>query len=326
MTAQGKAGIAPVVSVLMTCFNRARYLPAAIESVLAQSFQDFELLISDDASTDGSLELAMEWAARDSRIRVSGNAAQLGDYPNRNQVASLARGEFIKYLDSDDLMYPYCLDVMVSLMRSNPAAGMGISLLRRHTGGPCPMLLTPRMSYQREFLGAGLFSGSPGAAIIRRDLFDSVGRFPLAGNASDDLFWLSACAKTDVLLLPADLTWYRIHPERQSSQRRSADDYFVVAKAAWESLESPDCPLLPDERTSAKNAVAARLAKHMARDVARGNLRRALRRYRASGIKASQLARHLRPLKLDAMMGTPVADDGSFLIPDWVRRPSQSAE
>lgn len=316
----------PAVSVLMTCRNRAEFLSAAIESVLAQSFGDFELIVSDDASTDGSLDVARAWAARDERVRVSANSVRLGDYPNRNHVASLARGEFLKYLDSDDLMYPYCIEVMVTLMRNEPRAEIGLSLLRRHTGGPVPMLLTPRMSFQREFLGSGLFSSGPGAAIMRRETFERLGGFTNAGNASDDLFWLEACANVNVLLLPADLTWYRIHQGRASNDLSASEDYFAVSSAAWNAISSPSCPLTAEERERAKDAIAVRLAKRMLRDLGRGRIQRAARRFRRSGIPVSEFVKHVRPLELDALAGTPLSSAGHFLIPDWTRFGATTAD
>ncbi len=82
----------PLVSVLITVFNRECYLAAAVDSVLAQTMQDFEIVIVDDCSTDGSVDIARAYAARDPRIRFFRNDRNLGDYPNRNKAAGLATG------------------------------------------------------------------------------------------------------------------------------------------------------------------------------------------------------------------------------------------
>ncbi len=147
----------PAVSVLMTAYNRERYVGAAIESVLAQAFPDFELIVVDDASSDGTVEVARTYARIDPRVRVHVNGRNLGDYGNRNHAASLARGRFLKYHDSDDLMYPHCLATCVPLLGAERRAAFALSAGGYWPGGPCPMLSTPRMSYQREFLGHGLF-------------------------------------------------------------------------------------------------------------------------------------------------------------------------
>ena len=185
---------APAVSVLMTAFNRERYVAEAIESVLGQTFEDFELVVVDDASHDRTVDIARKYEA-DPRVRVVVNERNLGDYPNRNRAAALARGAFIKFHDSDDVMYPHCLAAMVEPLRAEPGAALALSSGWHWPGGPCPMLLTPRLAYQREFLGQGLFMCGPAGALIRTDVFRSLGGFPERGAASDYVFWLKACAR-----------------------------------------------------------------------------------------------------------------------------------
>ena len=100
---------APTVSVLMTSYNHEQYIGAAIESVLASTFADFELIVVDDCSLDQTAALAHQYARTDRRIHVVTNDKNLGDYPNRNQAASYATGTYLKYLDADDLLYPHSL-------------------------------------------------------------------------------------------------------------------------------------------------------------------------------------------------------------------------
>src|ERR1017187_7004523 len=92
----------PKVSVLIPNYNHARYLPAAIESVLQQDFRDFELLISDDCSNDGSAGIIASYAAKDSRIRFQIHPANLGMVRNWNWCLAQARGEYMKFLLADD--------------------------------------------------------------------------------------------------------------------------------------------------------------------------------------------------------------------------------
>src|SRR5262249_30288951 len=109
---QARVTSAPPVSVVMTAYNREDLIAASIDSVLAQTFADFELVIVDDCSSDGTAEIARAYERTDARVRVVVNEQNLGDYPNRNRAASLVRGSLFKYHDSDDLMYPHCLAVM----------------------------------------------------------------------------------------------------------------------------------------------------------------------------------------------------------------------
>ncbi|MEI7702826.1 MAG: glycosyltransferase family A protein, partial [Planctomycetia bacterium] len=115
------------VSVLMTVYNREKYLSDAIQSVLASTFQDFELLLLDDGSRDRSVEIARHWEMQDQRVRLHVNQKNLGDYGNRMQAASLARGTYIKYVDSDDLIYPHGIEVMVRNMERHPEAAVAIA-------------------------------------------------------------------------------------------------------------------------------------------------------------------------------------------------------
>jgi glycosyltransferase involved in cell wall biosynthesis len=113
----------PRVSVLIPTYNYARYLPEAIESVLEQDFQDFELIIVDDCSTDNTREVVKPFCARDPRVRFAVNTTNLGMVNNWNHCLNQARGEYIKFLFGDDkLWHPQALSKMVGLMERHPSA------------------------------------------------------------------------------------------------------------------------------------------------------------------------------------------------------------
>jgi glycosyltransferase involved in cell wall biosynthesis len=96
----------PVISVLTTVFNAGCFFEPSIRSILNQTFRNFEFLIVDDASTDGSAELAEAWAAKDPRIRVIRNSENRGQTACLNQGLELARGRWIARQDADDLSHP----------------------------------------------------------------------------------------------------------------------------------------------------------------------------------------------------------------------------
>ena len=112
----------PIASILTTVYNREKYIAACIDSVLASSYQDWELIIVDDVSTDASVAIAQSYEQKDPRIKVYVNEKNLGDYPNRNKAASYAKGKYLKYLDADDIIYPHGLEVMVHTMEQFPEA------------------------------------------------------------------------------------------------------------------------------------------------------------------------------------------------------------
>ncbi len=252
---------APLVSVLLTTYNRDAFLASAIESVLAQTFTDFELLILDDGSTDRSVEIARAYERLDSRVRVVVNEHNIGQFENRNRAAELARGSLLKYHDSDDLMYPHCLSVMVSMLQAEPGAGFGLSSGRDGPAARARCCSRRAMAYQREFFGEGLFFCGPSGALFRSEVFRRAGRLSDEGVASDHLFWMRACKTVNVLLMPADLFWYRLHPAQEFQSAKGQHEYARVPGLVWRALDEPDCPLTPEEREQAKRNRAYHLAR-----------------------------------------------------------------
>ncbi|MDP1569804.1 MAG: glycosyltransferase family A protein [Vicinamibacterales bacterium] len=314
-------GPAPVVSVLMTAYNRERYIAASIESVLAQRFADFELVITDNQSTDGTLAIARAYEARDPRVRVVVNERNLGQFGNRNRAATLARGRYLKYHDSDDLMYPHCLEQMVSHLEAEPRAGFALSTAWAWPGGPMPMLLSPRQCYEREYLGFGLFMCGPACGLFRADVFRALGGFDEDGVHADHLFWLRACARHSVLLLPADLFWYRTHAGQEFLSPRAAREYARLPGRVWDALASAECPLDGDDLEQARRNHAWGVAKHTWRDVRAGRLGLAVYRLRQSQMSLVDLARYVRRPRRHEMAGVPLDANGDPPSPAWVRLP-----
>jgi glycosyltransferase involved in cell wall biosynthesis len=310
---------APAVSVLLTTYNRESFLAPAIESVLCQTYENFELVIVDDGSTDRTVEIARSYERLDSRVRVLVNERNLGQFRNRNRAAELARAPLLKYHDSDDLMYPHCLSVMVPMLLSEPRAGFGLSSGSRWSGGPCPMLLTPRMAYQREFFGEGLFFCGPAGAIFRAEVFRELGGFPEEGVASDHLFWMRACKTISVLLMPADLFRYRLHPAQEFQSAKGRQEYARVPGLVWRALQAPDCPLTSDEREQARRNRAYHTARRTLEDLRRGRWEFAWNRLRYSNMGPADWLRYLRRPRRDAFAGTPLGPDGEFIIPGWAQ-------
>lgn len=113
----------PRVSIVIPVYNREKYLGIAVESVLRQTYQDWELIISDDGSTDSSLEMALFWANHDSRIKVL-TAKHKGAVHALIAGFNAAKGEFIGQLDSDDLLEPEAVELTVKALDKHPEWGM----------------------------------------------------------------------------------------------------------------------------------------------------------------------------------------------------------
>lgn len=109
----------PAVTVLMPVYNADRFVAQTVDSVLAQSFGDFEFLIINDGSTDGSLDILQTYARRDSRVRLV-SRPNTGYVIALNEGLELARGEFVARIDADDLAAPRRLELQVARMRAEP--------------------------------------------------------------------------------------------------------------------------------------------------------------------------------------------------------------
>jgi len=217
----------PLVSVLMTAYNREQYIADAIESVLASTYEYFELLIVDDCSTDSSLEIARGYAKTDNRIVVYANEENKGQFPNRNYAASLAKGKYIKYLDSDDIIYPHGLAVMVWAMEKYPEAGIGFTFNEFGDDSRLPILLSPLEAFRYHFTKAGLLYVGPSGEIFNADYFKSINGFANYGVASDYEFNLRAAASRSIVLFNRDLIWWRTHDGQEFEKGNKGVEYIV---------------------------------------------------------------------------------------------------
>src|SRR5262245_7467930 len=116
----------PTVSVVTPFYNTADYLEECIESVLAQTYRDFEYVLVDNCSTDGSSEIAARAAGRDPRVRIVRNATLLPQVPNYNHaLRQMAPGSrYCKLVQADDALMPRCLEEMVALAEAHPSVAM----------------------------------------------------------------------------------------------------------------------------------------------------------------------------------------------------------
>ena len=239
----------PMVSILTTVYNREAYLAECIESVQAQRFTDYEHILVDDGSKDASVDIAKAKAVSDPRILVHVNETNLGDYPNRNRAASHARGTYLKYLDADDMLGRWTLDMMVDAMKMHPEAALGLvdySMPAPHW----PEQLSPEQAFARFYSGkTDIFKRSPLSAIIRRDAFESIGGFTGRRMVGDFEMWHRLAEQYPIVLIPHALSFYRKHDDQEMSHHRSdpiwAFRYLIIS---LEQLSRTGCPLDVDHR------------------------------------------------------------------------------
>lgn len=237
----------PLVSVLMTAYNSEKYIEEAISSVLASTYSNFELIVVDDCSNDKTLTIARKFALNDERVKVHTNEKNLGDYPNRNKAASFAKGKYIKYLDSDDIMYPHCIDVMVRAIEMFPEAGFGLSSMP-DPDKPYPVLLNAREAYLENFNGYGHFLRAPGSGIIKLEAFNKVGGFSGERMIGDADLWYKMALYYPLVKMSTFLYWDRQH-ENQERQSSYAKQYPKLQKMIIDRyFNHPDCPLSEKEK------------------------------------------------------------------------------
>ncbi|HEX4958207.1 MAG TPA: glycosyltransferase family 2 protein [Lacibacter sp.] len=209
----------PLLSVLMTSYNREQYIGEAIESVLASTFTDWELIVVDDGSKDQTVAIARSYAAKDPRIHVYVNEQNLGDYKNRNQAATYAKGDFIMYVDSDDMILKDGFERCINAMQQFPEANFGMQL---HGEERVPFFMEAKQAMEQHFFQQPFLMIGPGGTILRRRFFESIGKYPvLYGPANDMYFNLKATAAAGVLLLPFTFNFYRIHEGQEQNNKYS---------------------------------------------------------------------------------------------------------
>ena len=233
----------PLVSVLMTVYNREHFIREAIESVLASTYTNFELIITDDGSTDQSVLVAREYEAQDKRIHVYQNEKNLGDYPNRNKAASYAKGKYLKYLDSDDIIFPWGLQAMVFCMEKEPTAAMGFAS-NMNFNITYPVLFSSREAYLQYYFKNCLFCIGPTGTIIKKEIFDLLGGFSGEQFMGDTEMWLRIAQKNSVISMPSNLFYWREHEGQQIVEEKKnfkieAIRHFLDRKM----LKDANCPL-----------------------------------------------------------------------------------
>ncbi|HUY31711.1 MAG TPA: glycosyltransferase [Pirellulales bacterium] len=204
------------LSVLMPVYNAERYVAEAVESILAQTFGDFELLIIDDGSTDRSAEILVRYASREPRIRLT-RRPNTGHLAALNEMLARARGEFVARMDADDVALPDRFERQLAYLRTHPEClAVGCALANIDEDGD--LLCEERLPLDHDEIDRQLLRGQGGlshpAAMIRRAaLVELSGYRPPFYGAEDKDLWLRLAERGRLANLPEVLMKYRVHAE-----------------------------------------------------------------------------------------------------------------
>lgn len=280
----------PLVSVLMTVYNREIYIRQAIESVIASTYGHWELIIVDDRSSDASVVIANSYTEKDKRIKVYVNEKNLGDYPNRNQAASYAKGKYLKYVDADDMIYPNGLEILVYYMEQFPEAGYGLCSLPQDEFRIFPFSLSPSEAYQRHYFEQDLFHKAPLSAIINREIFEKAGKFTGKRMLGDFEMWHLLSQKYPVVLMPHGIAWYRKHDEQEMADHRSDPMHpFRYMLLAEKMVASDLCPLSREEKQKALMVLKNKKAKAIVSAGKHHSIKKSMEMKKAGEINAFQI-------------------------------------
>jgi glycosyltransferase involved in cell wall biosynthesis len=221
--AQAQRSSAPTVSVILPTFNRLRFLRPALESVYAQTFTDWEVVIADDGS-DPETRQYLRSQAIDPRVRVvwlphSGNPAAV-----RNAALREARGEYVAFLDSDDVWLSAKLELQVSALRDSPETQWSYTQFNQidSVGEPINIERTSRWQFYEGQVFEDLVTLKAGiptpAVMVRRRLLEGLGGFDARQGLHEDYdLWLRLAMRHEVRVVKQLLVSLRDHNEHFSS-------------------------------------------------------------------------------------------------------------
>lgn len=252
----------PVVSVLMPVYNAEGYVKEAINSILNQTFKDFELVVLNDASGDSSKDAILSF--QDTRIRYIENEQNKGLSFSRNRLLSEARGEYIAWLDADDIAYPTRLAEEYRFLEEHPDYAMVASWARLvdATGKPTGNFI--KSYIPDEYLSALLLFVNyfvQSSVLLRKSCLPEVHYRPEFPPTEDYEFWVRIAAKYPVAILSKTLVDYRIHTTNVSSVQQQKSEKAVKLN---HRIQLENLGILPgDEEVNLHYNIAFRKAESL---------------------------------------------------------------
>jgi GT2 family glycosyltransferase len=224
----------------MPVHNGGRYLAEAVDSIRSQTFDDFELVIVDDGSTDGTAEFLDRVSAMDKRIRVY-TQERSGLVATLNHACDQARGALLARMDADDIAAPHRLAAQVARMHANPDLGLlggNVTVIREDGQRIHDVRYPPSDVEVRALLPKSSAFAHP-TVMMRRSAFEQIGGYrPAFVDAEDYDLWLRFAEHYQLANLPTSILRYRLHPGQVSSRRRQQQIISTAAAQVAAALRS----------------------------------------------------------------------------------------
>jgi glycosyltransferase involved in cell wall biosynthesis len=237
---------APTISVLMSVYNSDRYLRSAVESILAQTFTDFEFLIVDDGSTDRSRSILQDYAAQDSRI-VLISRENKGLTQSLNELIRRSRGEFLARMDADDVALPERFAQQIDFLRQQPQV-VCIGTAQDWIDGDGDRLMQWAPTADDAEIQAHMLAGRNyfchPSVMMRRQAAVAVGGYDASLKSAQDLdLWLRLGEIGQLANLQAVLMQYRIHTQSVTEKQIKQQTGYAqeACKRAWERRQIAGC-------------------------------------------------------------------------------------
>ena len=214
-----------LVSVLIPTYNYARFLDEAIQSVLNQTYQNFELIIVDNDSKDNTEEVVTKYLV-DPRVSYHRNPRNLGLVANWNRCVHFAKGEFVKFLMADDKFRPELLDEFVDVMLRYPSVSLVTSNSEIFGARSKPRISNfiglqsgKEMIFRCLKAGSGNLIGEPTTVMLRKSSLDRAGQFKSDFTCLVDLnMWLRILDSGDAYFIAKSLSYFRVHNDQYSAK------------------------------------------------------------------------------------------------------------
>ena len=293
----------PVVSVVTVTYNSSLYVRDTIESVLAQTYTNIEYIICDDCSTDDTWKIISEYT--DPRIRATRNETNLREYGNRNKAIDMANGEYLIFIDGDDIIFSHGVGFFVSMMQSFPRAGMAIQ--KNYLNNVLyPALLEPEDTLRNHFYGrTDLLTSSFASNFFRTDVLKKW-KLKTGYIIGDEEIRLRIATSYPVLFVAGWVTWPRETPGQASSKVGNGVGLMEAFRFSMDILSGPEAAHLDEHMVAdIKSILRKNIAMHARSLLAKGRPAAAGRMLRSAGMNWRQMLKYCRhvPVFKDVLAG-----------------------